>query len=244
MLISIFRCPSCNVLLRPGQPLPSGKHVKCWECGTHFAVPNENAHLPQAPVAVPRQAVQPRLARDLDPETQSEYLRPRRRQRSRQAKQTKSWLALLVIATGVLFVGLIVVLVVWLAGGGYTGLQGKPAKAKPNPEVTRANYDRLHAGMDIVDVEQLLGPGERINLRDLPDDDAYTIRSIRAHAEEYRASKFYRWRNGPSEIYVGVGVTPKRNEVVVLHAYYFEIASRGPGSRARELDGRAAGESE
>jgi hypothetical protein len=127
---------------------------------------------------------------------------------------------------------------VW--SGGLSGLGRSKAVHAANPEVHRGNYDKLHAGMTLAEVEEIFGPGERVASKDLPQDDEYSIRGIRAYANDYRATKFYRWRNGPNEIYVGLGLSRNRREVVVLHAFYFEIAARGPGSRGRELDGAPA----
>lgn len=62
MLVAKFTCPSCQATLKPANPIPAGKTVKCPKCATPFEVKGEEP----AAAAVPAGAAAPKSGANLD----------------------------------------------------------------------------------------------------------------------------------------------------------------------------------
>jgi hypothetical protein len=231
------------MLLKPGQPLPAGKHIKCSECGTHFSVPSQNVGDEPQLIAVPAPSAapnappsQPRLARDFEAEWQGELMsRPRRRRfRSKPAKAGRG----LLIGMGVAFSVLLVAVVALAGMGWYQGWFGRvpvPSVLAVNPRVNLANFERVELGMTLAEVESILGRGSRISMLDLPDRNAGMERSWEAYADKYAVSEWYDWQNGSTHIYGGFGRTPSGRMVATLLVHH--VGMHGGGGSTELLKG-------
>jgi hypothetical protein len=191
-------CPSCSARLKAPETAV-GKTVKCPKCGLSMAVtaPAEPpSDVVETVFEVEEQPAAPRPARSRRDD--DELPRPRRKKKS---------------STG-LIVGLVLglggLLAVCLCGG---GVAYYITRNVVNPNVTKENYDRLHEGMTMAEIEAILGSGSQSNAVEV--QNAYSHAGPGAYppvgqmyARAFGSGAVYRWKNGDDILIIVFSAAP------------------------------------
>ncbi len=226
-------CPSCKTRLKVPDHLAGQKQLaKCPSCSSTFDLAeNDSAHV--QPVAVPskRAGANDDVVDDLDPiedDEREDQTRPRKRRprdddyedddrpaRRKRRKVQKSGSSNLWLILGIAG-GVCLLLLIGCGVGAYAlvhGMRGGLAGLVDNPNVTKANYDRIDTGMPLHAVEAIVGPGAVCS-----DEEARDIiltsgagmpgmaqdQQIASRPAAFGLTGWYRWKNGPTTMLVAV----------------------------------------
>jgi predicted Zn finger-like uncharacterized protein len=199
----VVACPSCQTRLKvPDQS--AGKKVKCPKCSAAIDVPlTGNEQIPDTPAA-PGPAA---------PATGSA---PAANGGDAGAAPKKSRKGLY-IGLGV---GAFLLLSCCCVGGIGTGVGIWYFGGERNDKVTKTNYDSLHEGMTLLEIEKILGTGKPATTDDVkaayktmqaPDKKSDLDKVIKSHDAAIAKDADYRWRNGDDYIFVIFDKSAKDN---------------------------------
>jgi hypothetical protein len=219
MLISAFKCPGCGLVLRPANPQPAGRILKCYRCAREFPVPpyellpEEAAASRVTPRAGTARSDGPNAgaSSDFTPSELGIESRQPRRTRRRFRKKATSHTGIIVgvlVGFGTMLLVLLILLLVAYASGWF----GHGVQLLPDPRVTPEAYERLDLGMTPAQIEAMLGGGAVVRENSLPDvESSDGSRDLQRRGAELRVREWRRWLGPSASIYVGFSFDGNRN---------------------------------
>jgi predicted Zn finger-like uncharacterized protein len=206
-------CPECAARITISDLAPSGKRVRCQDCGARFDP----------------------SAADPDPDPDGTGREPAKRPRKsgkKRAGRSGALIAVLLIGGGVallLAVGLIVVgVVLLLPGSGSWGLPGLgPSGLFAPSRVTVENFNKLAQGMSVSQAESILGPGkvctigEIVQVGDASHEAVPALNGTPAALGD--ESSWRRWQNGGLDVFVGFRKGKSGVERVCCYSFVNEL---------------------
>jgi predicted Zn finger-like uncharacterized protein len=228
-MITYATCPACKTRLKVPEELAGQKRLaKCPSCAKTFDLSNSDeprtarkqARADDEEVIDDLETLEDDGEPDDEPRTRKRQPRyedddddrpvRRKRRRFKQAGGSNMWLIIGVAG------GVALLLLIGCGIGAYalfSGVKGGLTGLVDNPNVTKANFDRIEMGTPLQAVEGMVGPGARCTDQEARDIILSLGAGMPGMAQDQQIANnpgafgltgWYRWKNGPTTMLVAV----------------------------------------